>query len=284
MKHDFINPNNGGLFTVTDFEDINYSPLFMDSALYKVFLNTSEETKLFVDGDLKVIKKNQLFFCKPLNCVEVISKSEGLKAIAFNRAFYSIRDYEDEVSFYWFWFFGTKYPMLLSLPDNDVQTFENMFDCFEREFTSDISTVQEEMLRYVLKRVLTMSKSYMKDNGESFKLHNSQLEMIREFNQLIENHFKEKHQVSDYAAMMYKSPKTISNLFREHTDRTPSGAIRDRIILEAKRLLLRTDRTIEEITYELGYETVAHFSKLFKNAVGQSPSVFRKSETKVLTA
>ncbi|WP_394972915.1 helix-turn-helix domain-containing protein [uncultured Croceitalea sp.] len=284
MKHDFINPENGGLFTVTDFENMNYTPLFMDSALYKVFLNTSGETKLFVDGVLKVIQKNQLFFCKPLNCVEVVGKSDGLKAIAFNKAFYSIQDYEDEVSFYWFWFFGSKYPMLLSLSEMDVDTFENMFDCFEREFENKINRVQEEMLRYALKRVLVMSNSYVKDEGANCKLHNSQLEMIRKFNQLIEKNFKEKHQVSDYAAMLYKSPKTISNMFRKHTDSTPSDTIRDRIILEAKRLLLRTDQTIEEITYELGYETVGHFSKLFKNVVGMSPSIYRKAETEVLTS
>ncbi len=283
MKHDFINPENGGLFTMTDFENINYTPLFMDSALYKVFLNTSEETKLFVNDDLKVIKKNQLFFCKPLNCVKVVGKSNGLKAIAFNKAFYSIRDYDDEVSFYWFWFFGTKYPMLLSLSENDIVTFENMFDCFEREFENKINRVQEEMLRYVLRRVLLMSNSFIKEKEQSCKLHNNQLEMIRKFNQLIENHFKEKHQVSDYAAMLFKSPKTISNMFREHTDVTPSGAIRNRIILEAKRLLLRTDQTIEDITYELGYETVGHFSKLFKNVVGMSPSLFRKTGKEALT-
>lgn len=281
MKHDFINPKNGGLFTVTDFENINYTPLFMDSALYKVFLNTSGDTRLFVDGDMKIIQKNQLFFCKPLNSVEVAGRSDGLRGIAFNKAFYAIRDYDDEVSFYWFWFLGTKYPMLVSLPEEDIDLFENMFDCFELEFKNDACKIQEEMLRYVLRRILAMSNLYL-DDKKSFKLRHSQIEIIRKFNELIEYHFKEKHQVSDYAAMLCKSPKTISNMFRKYTDATPSGTIRNRIILEAKKLLLHTDHTIEEIAYELGYETVGHFSKLFKNKVGMSPSIFRKVENRTL--
>ncbi|MEW7291603.1 helix-turn-helix domain-containing protein [Aquimarina sp. 2304DJ70-9] len=276
MKHDFINPENGGLFMVTDFEDLSYMPLFMNSALYKVFINTAGDTKLFVDGDLKVIRKNQLFFCKPLNSVEVIDEPSSLKAVAFNKAFYSIRDYDEEVSFYWFWFFGTKYPVLLSLSDEDIYDFETMFDCFEREFEND-NKVQEEMLRYVLKRILVLSKLYLQKEDTEPKLHNSQLEIIHKFNELIESHFKKKHQVSEYAAMLFRSPKTISNIFREHSDDTPSGVIRNRIMIEAKKLLLHTNRTIEDITYELGYETAGYFSRLFKNSVGMSPSVFRKT-------
>ena len=282
MKHNFTNPENGGLFTITDFENSTDPNQFIDKKMYKVFFNTIEETKLIVDGNLKIIQKNQLFFCKPLNVIKLDDRPKGLKAITFNKAFYAIKDYDNDVPFYWFWLFGTKYPMLLSLPDNDMNMFKSMFNCFEREFDNKISRIQEEMLRYILKRILVMSNSYIEAEEQIWKLDNKQLETIRKFNQLIEKNYKEKHQVSEYAAMLYKSPKTISNLFRIHCDVKPSVVIRNRIILEAKRLLLRTNLTIEEITYELGYDTTGHFSNLFKNVVGVCPTLFRKSETQVV--
>jgi AraC-like DNA-binding protein len=75
--------------------------------------------------------------------------------------------------------------------------------------------------------------------------------------------------------MLHKTPKTLSTLFKKMGDALPLTIINDRILLEAKRLLLYSDKTAKEIAYELGYNESGHFSRFFKKKTGVSPSKFR---------
>ena len=82
--------------------------------------------------------------------------------------------------------------------------------------------------------------------------------------------------MADYADLMFKSPKTLSNTFKKLRNQSPLHMIQERIILEAKRQLYYTEKPIKEITYELGFSEPAQFSRLFKNTTGLSPSDFQK--------
>ena len=77
----------------------------------------------------------------------------------------------------------------------------------------------------------------------------------------MEQHFREKHKVADYAELLFKSPKTISNIFKKASYPSPLAIINERLILEAKRLLLFSNKTAGQIAYELGYKEGGHFSK-----------------------
>ena len=106
----------------------------------------------------------------------------------------------------------------------------------------------------------------------------TKLDLIREFNLLVERHFKEFHKVKDYANLLHKSPKTLSNLFSKHINKSPLNIINERIMLEAKRLLLYSDLSNDEISSELGYKEASHFSKFFKKHSGVSPKLFKKTK------
>jgi len=81
--------------------------------------------------------------------------------------------------------------------------------------------------------------------------------------------------VKDYATLLFKSPKTLSNIFSKHIGKSPLTVINERIILEAKRLLLYSQKSTDEIAQELGYKDTGHFSKFFKKHAGYSPSNFK---------
>ena len=69
----------------------------------------------------------------------------------------------------------------------------------------------------------------------------------------------------------------ISNIFSMYSKKSPINIIHDRIITEAKRLVYYTDKSIKEISVELGFEDAAHFSKFFKNYTSVSPSELKKA-------
>lgn len=73
------------------------------------------------------------------------------------------------------------------------------------------------------------------------------------------------------------SPKYLSNLLRVLTGQNTQQHIHEKLIEKAKEKLSTTNRTISEIAYELGFEHLPSFSKLFKNRTNQSPLAFRAS-------
>ena len=101
------------------------------------------------------------------------------------------------------------------------------------------------------------------------------MDLIRTFNLLVEKHFKELHKVKEYASLLHKCPKTLSKLFSKHINKSPLNLINERIMLEAKRLLIYSDLSNDEIGRQLGYNDYSHFSKFFKKHSGISLSLIQ---------
>lgn len=108
-----------------------------------------------------------------------------------------------------------------------------------------------------------------------YQLHVTKLNAIRDFNFLVEMHYKTKHSVVEYAALMNRPARSLTNLFALHSEKTPLKVIQDRIHIEAKRQLLFTQKIVREITFEPGFEDIQSFSRFFKNKKGLSPKEFR---------
>ena len=90
--------------------------------------------------------------------------------------------------------------------------------------------------------------------------------------------YKTKKQVQDYADMLHKSPKTLSNIFSTCKLPSPLRVIHERVEAEAKRLLLYSSKSAKEIADILGFEDQASFSRFFKNMTGQSAVQFRNEQ------
>lgn len=99
--------------------------------------------------------------------------------------------------------------------------------------------------------------------------------ILRDFKTLVDDKFREWHKVKDYATEIHVSPKHLSQTVKNITGKGAKDYIQDRLILEAKRLLLHTDMSIKEIAYAAGFEEPLHFSGFFKRQVGISASQFK---------
>ncbi len=82
-----------------------------------------------------------------------------------------------------------------------------------------------------------------------------------------------------YAEALHLTPKHLSALCRQATGQSATDLLKEKVTTEAKVLLTGTALPISELGYRLGFYDVAHFSRWFKRAVGQTPSAYRAQFT-----
>ena len=101
--------------------------------------------------------------------------------------------------------------------------------------------------------------------------------MIRSFKLLLEDNFKKYHMVSEYASMLNVTPNYLNEVVSRAVKVSAKELITERIILEAKRMLLFSDKSSKEIGYSLGFDDPSHFSTFFKKGAGVTMQEFKMS-------
>ncbi|MEO6346726.1 MAG: AraC family transcriptional regulator [Aquaticitalea sp.] len=271
----YNNPVEESTITLTDFSCADGRGLLKQNGLYKILWTMEDVSSIFIDGCSTHLKKNEVLFCTPLNIIELPTKKNGMISLVFNREFYCIYDNDNEVSCNGLLFYGSSNPVIIKIERNEELVFQRLYDTLKEEFYNEDS-MQGEMLRSLLVRLLITSNRLLHEEHFDSKLTHSEIDIIRKFNLLVEQHFSTDHKVTEYATMLSKSPKTLANVFTKHSKQTPLSIINERILLEAKRLLLFSEKPINEISKQLGYSYESHFSKFFKDHKGFTPLKFRK--------
>jgi len=234
----------------------------------------SDFNELLIDGKKQIFDKNQIVFLTEFHKVTV-NHIENIRFLRFNRPFYCILDHDIEVGCKGILFFGASQLPIIQIPDNELEQFETLWKMFSIEMQSN-DNLQIDMLQMMLKRYLILCTRLFKAQ-EHYPDEKIESDIIRQFNFLVEQHFKTKHSVAEYAELLNKSPKTLSNIFSKISSKTPLQYIQERKMLEARRLLRYSDLQIQEVAYELGYDDIQTFSRFFKKQEGVSPSEFKSN-------
>lgn len=100
-------------------------------------------------------------------------------------------------------------------------------------------------------------------------------ELIFKFKKAVEKYFITEHAVSFYAKTIHVTPSYLSDIVHDNLGISPSQFIHNRIILEAKRILLHADKSVSEIAFALNFDDPSYFTRFFKKRVGLSPIDFR---------
>lgn len=279
MKFFFRDPATNGELQLIDKEDHFDRQFFLRDRITQyltIAWNQGADQEVIIDEVTHTFPANTIL---PLVIHQSFrfERPEDIVAWQFNRDFYCIIDHDKEVSCVGFIFYGSSAVMFIQLDEKELQQFTNLLSTFRDEMESS-DDIQAAMLRTLLVRlIIKITRLGKKQYLNPALQEDNKVDIIRQFNMLVENHYRTQHQVQFYAQELNKSPKTLSNLFSLYNSKSPLQIIQDRLILEAKRLFHYTDRSAKEIAGELGFEDAAHFSRFFKNQTDFSPSDFKKT-------
>lgn len=134
-------------------------------------------------------------------------------------------------------------------------------------------TIIKQLLSTVLtmieaerKKTITTSVSQQKTQNISFS----------NFLAILEENYQRPVGVEFYAEKLFMSSRNLNLICKNIVEQSVSEIIETRKLIEAKKLLITTNKAISEIAYELGYNENSYFSNVFKKKSGQSPSEFRE--------
>jgi len=163
----------------------------------------------------------------------------------------------------------------LSLTDENCSV---LLDCFElciNFYKQKNNKLYQPLLKdscntltaYLLSQFLNQHKS--EDYFSRFE------KITKSFKTLLEKNFCMLKRPSEYADLLNISTPYLNQCIKNTTGMPVSQLIHERIVLEAKRLLYHTDKSVKEIAFDLGYADYPYFTRLFRKSTGFSALTFR---------
>jgi len=100
-------------------------------------------------------------------------------------------------------------------------------------------------------------------------------ELTNRFLRLVLEHFRAVSGVAEYAQRLHVTPSHLNETVRRTMGRTAGQVIRERVTLEAKRMLRHSEKSVAEVAYHLNFEDPSYFARFFRKQAGISPASFR---------
>jgi AraC-like DNA-binding protein len=260
---------------------VKHASLLRDKTLYKFIWITDGEVELIINHECLTFKANEIVSLSNLHHLRMGKINGRYRTMMFNSRFYHIVDNDSEVYCNGLLFNGSLDIISYHIRDEDYHKLDRLKDVFIEELVTR-DAMQDEMLRLILKRAIILCCRLARYKLGISPRRCQQFEALRHFHALVDEHFREKKQVQDYADMLNKSPKTLANILSHFHQPSAIKVIHNRIIAEAERLLYYTSKSSKEISITLGFEDHASFARFFKNMTGHSATEFRNNAKKLV--
>lgn len=281
MKHEYLHTKTKEFFSVQSTSEFRKNLIHATPhKWYTILIFTHSNGELAID-DYKLMLNNPIaIFLTPGQYIHFSdnSTSDGY-AISFNQEFYCIEYHDSDVSCNGLLFLNNFDSVKILLNNQQLSIFMNMVKEMIAEMETE-TTLQDEMLKNLLKNLLIRSNRLFREQMSMGEVDDTSIDFARKFSNLVEKHFKGIKQVENYAQMMGIAPASLTKKLQKYGIDSPSRIIKNRVITEAKRLLMYTDKSIKEIASIIGYDDQFYFSRLFAKETGISPSEYKKNQIK----
>lgn len=160
-----------------------------------------------------------------------------------------------------------------NVSDNQLQLVNSLFISISHDYQQHgVRDLMLETLLTALTIYLNRQTTLPVENvkrQERYRVHFSA------FLQLVEKQYTNQWTIAKYAQQLGITPPHINSICKKMSNQSALEIVHQRVLLEAKRNLIYTSRTITEISYFLNFSDPSHFTRFFKNKTGKNPKEFR---------
>lgn len=176
-----------------------------------------------------------------------------------------------------------RFPLFQSIQDNswiplsveELQSMLDYFYMFKKTIQMENNPHRTDIIKHLV-QAFFYSSEYHLHKITSTEKQSKQDILVKRFLDLVKINFKRERGVSFYADQLCLTPKYLSKVVKQNSEKSASEWISDFVTLESKALLRSTNMTIQQISDELNFPSQSFFGKYFKRCVGVSPKRYRK--------
>lgn len=227
-----------------------------------------------IDFEKHSVKPGAVFLLNPgqIHSWKLSKETDGYVFI-HTKEFYDTIFVNRKVEDFPFFYLQKNYPVIY-LTDAECKRIRNLFGMVNEEFADNAPYRMEKLGSLTDLLYLELTRIY-KPKEKKLSRGTPNYLKVKNLQRLIDEHFKTLKSPNEYADLMNISPRHLNRICRETLSKTSGDLIFDRIILEAKRMLVHSDISIAQLAGQLGYEDTSYFIRLFKKRTGTSPKAFQ---------
>lgn len=254
------------------FDADNFTENEISSPYYSIVI-VEGSIDFLIDFNEYSINGKALIFLSPYQLLQwKKSNLIDFKILKFHGDFYCIEYHKEEVACNGILFnsiYETPFVNVSDIIFDEIQwIIDKMKPLQNATFSHDIA-VSKTYLQLIL--ALSSREKQLQNKINSHKITDT-----LNFYNLLENCFIRERTVSFYASYYHLSVDAFSKKIKKNYGKSPSKLIQERLILEAKKQIHLTYKSIKEIAHDLGFDDEFYFSRYFKKEVGVSPKMFRE--------
>ncbi|MCC9036129.1 helix-turn-helix domain-containing protein [Chryseobacterium sp. Ch-15] len=246
---------------------------------FGLFLVKSGEAELNIDFQKIHLVKNDILHLFPNNVLEFKKLSDDcqIKAVVVSIDYFSQLNLE-LTSQQAFDILSNNYSKLISLSPSICATISYNIKRIQRlNDPNDTRFFNTEMLKLYFSLIMYDLANFTQNQLRSNNFKSIRKEDIAiQFAAMVVQNFRSRKDVQYYADLLFITRTHLTRTIKDVFQKTPKEIIEDRIIAEAKTLLLKNDLSISQIMEDLKYNDQAAFTKFFKKKAGVTPHQYRK--------
>lgn len=253
-----------------------YKPPFKKDFYFIALVNNAGKTKITYDNTSATDLNSFLVFQSPGLLYSFFrDDSASGYLVYFKKECFSYFRPEFEIEFPFFDLLHTNFFRLNQSRFNEFSPyFEEVFKAYE-DSGDKYHRIASLKLLAVLYKLREFTSAY---NQWEQSFTTPQQAILKNYIQLINNYYLEKRTIEEYAELLFISPNHLSQSIKAASGKNALSFINDRILSEARALILYTDYDIAQIVWQLNFSDPANFGKFFKKHAGFTPMEFRKAQ------